>query len=431
MLIKLCWGLAIGLLYFVLDFKANGQIHSIPVCLGIEFYTIGIVFGSGKILDLFCGKHVPAESGNLEKILYIYNSFGVFIGLIILSICFGLTFTIGCIYGWVIVCIGIYKYFYKHERQENHQDNSMIITCLVFIVIVTCSVTMYFWPQLRQATFGSQTDHKINNIGNTAHHQVARKNLPDKKLGRTGEKPAAAKENENNSYTPNRNKSEKTAPSAQNIIKTIPSSSTHTMPASPQKSAFEKKTTIPQTASSTETDVSSRQTSSPELSESFAGITGTKNMPAMQISPNPAKLATPATTTQSAASITSSQTPTSKSLSPQQLVYASGVWRGTYTIENRKTGLTLIIKEKNGEPHCLFTFYPVRENSDIKSGQYEMKMDYKNDTNEYTLTGTRWVKRNDASPMLNLSGNINNKNFSGYIKDTDGRTLGKFSLRKK
>ncbi len=120
-----------------------------------------------------------------------------------------------------------------------------------------------------------------------------------------------------------------------------------------------------------------------------------------------------------------------KGMSPEQLAHASGVWRGAYTAPQGKTGLTLIVKEKNGKPYCLFTFYPIRENPGVESGQYAMSMNYDNQNGEYKLTATEWIKRGGRYEFANLSGKVEGKHFAGNVYSPSGQKIGYFSLQKR
>lgn len=115
----------------------------------------------------------------------------------------------------------------------------------------------------------------------------------------------------------------------------------------------------------------------------------------------------------------------------QQLMALSGVWRGEYMAPQGKTGLTLIVKEKNGYPYCVFTFYPLAQNKAAGSGQFEMDIKHNPTTGEYYLTGQKWLKNPDSYRLVDLRGKIIGNTFAGVITDQNSREAFAFSVSKK
>lgn len=99
----------------------------------------------------------------------------------------------------------------------------------------------------------------------------------------------------------------------------------------------------------------------------------------------------------------------------QALSRLLGVYRGYYTAADGKTGLTLTVKEKQGKPYCVFTFYPLRENPGVGSGQYEMDLRYDAGKGEYIMRGNRWLKSTQSRAFVHLSGKLEENIFSGIV----------------
>lgn len=97
------------------------------------------------------------------------------------------------------------------------------------------------------------------------------------------------------------------------------------------------------------------------------------------------------------------------------LASLEGTWRGHLTTAYGKTGATLIVKEKQGNPSCVFTFYPLKENPGAGSGQYEMSMSFDNMTMEYILCGVRWLKNPKDRTFMHLRGKREGSVFSGIV----------------
>lgn len=179
----------------------------------------------------------------------------------------------------------------------------------------------------------------------------------------------------------------------------------------------EKTSLSSQENTSEETQVSSIDSSSETVAEDVQTLPkSTKPDPSFQNRP-----ATPPST------VTSTQA--QEQVSPQQ-PSLEGTWRGQLTTAYGKTGATLIVKETQGKPSCVFTFYPLKENPSAGSGQYEMSVNYDEASMEYTLRGVRWIKNPKRRAFMHLRGKQDGSVFSGTVFADIPTQAWAFSLEK-
>lgn len=105
-----------------------------------------------------------------------------------------------------------------------------------------------------------------------------------------------------------------------------------------------------------------------------------------------------------------------------------GTYEGWYIANQGKTGLTLRIQNDK----AIFKFYPLSNNPDVGSGEFEMEYEYDETTGLIQLTATKWIKNPNGYFTVDLTGNIKNGSLSGFIDGYVGANdYGKVNLVRK
>lgn len=101
--------------------------------------------------------------------------------------------------------------------------------------------------------------------------------------------------------------------------------------------------------------------------------------------------------------------------SDSSTVSLTGSWRGSYTCNQGKTGLILVLAGANSDLIAAFSFYPLSEDSTSQLGKYIMKGTYSGGT--LALKGDHWLKQPDGYQMVDLtSTSVTAKQITGTVE---------------
>jgi len=101
-----------------------------------------------------------------------------------------------------------------------------------------------------------------------------------------------------------------------------------------------------------------------------------------------------------------------------------GIWEGSYSASQGKTGLTLNVYKANDHYEAIFDFYNLPGKTNAKAGKYYMYGSYNELTGKYNLIGYEWINRPVNYVFVDLEGKITRNIFSGSV------IIGKKSLEK-
>ncbi|WP_199547201.1 serine/threonine-protein kinase [Streptomyces sp. N35] len=99
----------------------------------------------------------------------------------------------------------------------------------------------------------------------------------------------------------------------------------------------------------------------------------------------------------------------------------TGEWRGTYTCNQGKTGLTLTMSEDSGSVAATFDFYAVDTNPGVPSGTFAMKGTFSG--TRLVLHGDHWIQQPEGYLMAGLAADVDGaspQKITGTVTDDDG-----------